>query len=118
MDIILFMAVYVLLLYFGVYRNAKVFKFKLELIRQVHFILIDYLDSDVWETGHTEAEIKYIKMDAIGDSIYDISYIKMTLSFKPLTIENWLNEEQIDFLLHGNVVVDNDESNQTDVQYE
>lgn len=122
MNINLVIAVLVLLsilcFYFCVYRNFEVYHFKMTLNRLVHTILVDYLDSDVWNTNPTEAERKYLKMDAVGDSICFISYNRLLFSFKSLTIENWLTAEQIDFLLHGNVVVDNDESNQTDMQDE
>lgn len=78
-------------------RNEKVAGLKLALNELSHNVLIRYLNS-LKDDSELDKEY-YDKLCKYRDEICDISYNKMMWSInRPLTIEEWLTEEQINFL--------------------
>ena len=78
-------------------RNFSVFRFTQQLNERSYKIVINYLDSCGDYLTDDESK-KYKYLHSIWDSIMNISYTRMLFSFKPLTPEYWLTEEQQDFL--------------------
>lgn len=78
-------------------RNERVAGFQLALVELSHNVLKNYLKS---LKDDSELDIEYYnKLCKYRDEICDISYNKMMWSFtRPLTIEEWLTKEQIEFL--------------------
>ena len=78
-------------------RNEKVAGLQLALIELSHNIIFDYLNS---LKDDKELDKEYFsKLCKYRDEICGISYDKMMWSLtRPLTIEEWLTDEQIEFL--------------------
>jgi len=78
-------------------RNEKVGGLQLALVELSHNVLIHYLTS-LKDDSELDKEY-YDKLCKYRDEICEISYNKMLWSLtRPLTIEEWLTEEQINFL--------------------
>lgn len=78
-------------------RNEKVAILKLELVELSYNIIKCYLNS-LKDDSELNKEY-YDKLCKCRDEICDIPYNKMLWSLiRPLTIEEWLTNEQIDFL--------------------
>jgi len=78
-------------------RNEKVAKLQLELVELSYNVIRCYLNS-LKDDSELDKEY-YYKLCKYRDEICDISYNKMMWSLtRPLTIEEWLTEEQIAFL--------------------
>lgn len=78
-------------------RNEKVAGLKLALVELSHNVLRRYLNS-LKDDSELDKEY-YDKLCKYRDEICGISYNKMMWSInRPLTIEEWLTEEQINFL--------------------
>jgi hypothetical protein len=78
-------------------RNEKVGGLQLALVELSHNVLIHYLTS-LKDDSELDKEY-YDKLCKYRDEICEISYNKMLWSLtRPLTIEEWLTEEQIEFL--------------------
>ena len=78
-------------------RNEKVAGLQLALVELSHDVLRRYLTS-LKDDSELDKEY-YNKLCKYRDEICDISYNKMMWSLtRPLTIEEWLTDEQIDFL--------------------
>lgn len=87
-------------LFFSFYmmnRNEEVAGLQLALVELSHNVLTRYLTS---LKDDSEFDKKYYnKLCKYRDEICDISYNEMMWSFnRPLTIEEWLTDEQIEFL--------------------
>lgn len=84
-------------LFYMMYRNEKVAGLKLALIELSHNVLERYLTS-LKDDSELDKEY-YYELCKYRDEICDISYNKMMWSLtRPLTIEEWLTDEQIEFL--------------------
>ena len=87
-------------LFFSFYmanRNEKVAALQLVLIELSHDVLGRYLTS-LKDDSELDKEY-YNKLCKYRDEICDISYNEMMWSLRrPLTIEEWLTDEQIEFL--------------------
>lgn len=83
-------------------RNEEVGKFKNDLNNRGYQVCKSFLDNiDPIHISDWDFHCKMKEYDILSktyDSINDISYYKMLLSFKPLEEEYWLTEEQMDFL--------------------
>lgn len=78
-------------------RNEKVGGLQLALVELSHNVIISYLNS-LKDDSELDKEY-YDKLCKYRDEICKISYNKMLWSItRPLTIEEWLTEEQINFL--------------------
>lgn len=78
-------------------RNEKVAGLQLALVELSHNVLMRYLHS-LKDDGELDKEY-YDKLCKYRDEICGIPYNKMMWSLtRPLTIEEWLTDEQIDFL--------------------
>ena len=78
-------------------RNEKVAGLQLALVDLSHDVLFSYLNS-LKDDSELDREY-YDKLCKYRDEICGISYNKMMWSLtRPLTIEEWLTDEQIDFL--------------------
>ena len=78
-------------------RNEKVAGLQLALVKLSHNILTDYLNS-LKDDEEFDKEY-YDKLCKYRDEICNISYNKMLWSLtRPLTIEEWFTDEQIEFL--------------------
>ncbi len=78
-------------------RNEEVAALKLLLVELSHNVLASYLHS-LKDDSEFDKEY-YDKLCKYRDEICGISYDKMMWSVtRPLTIEEWLTDEQIDFL--------------------
>lgn len=78
-------------------RNEKVGGLQLALVELSHNVLLRYLHS-LKDDGELDKEY-YDKLCKYRDEICGIPYNKMMWSLtRPLTIEEWLTDEQIDFL--------------------
>lgn len=78
-------------------RNEKVADFQLTLVDLSHDVILSYLNS-LKDDSEFDKEY-YDKLCKYRDEICDISYNEMMWSItRPLTTEEWLTEEQIDFL--------------------
>ena len=74
-------------------RYEKVAGLQLALIELSHNVIKRYLTSQKFDKEYYDKLCKY------RDEIYDISYNKILWSLtRPLTIEEWLTDEQIEFL--------------------
>ena len=83
--------------FYMMYRNEKVCGLRLALIELSYNVLENYLKS-LKDDSELDKEY-YDKLVKCTEEICDISYDKMMWSLtKPLTIEEWLTEEQIEFL--------------------
>ena len=80
-----------------VIRNEKVAGLQLELVDLSHNVILSYLNSLRYDS---ELDRDYYdKLCKYRDEICDIPYSEMLLSItRPLTIEEWLTDEQIEFL--------------------
>ena len=78
-------------------RNDAVFHFRNDLNSMSYKVCRNYLDSCSGHYGDDE-KAYHDKLVDMWNSISDISYDRMVLSFKPLNIETWLTKEQQDFL--------------------
>lgn len=80
------------------FRNDRVYEFRIMLTDLCCKINCDYLDS-LEGKDYTDDRRKYKEyLSKMWDSISDISYEKMLYSIKPLKPEYWLNKEQLEFL--------------------
>lgn len=78
-------------------RNEKVAGLQLALVELSHNVLSRYLTS-LKDDSELDKEY-YDKLCKYRDEICDISYNEMMWSLtRPLTIEEWLTDEQIEFL--------------------
>lgn len=84
-------------LYYFLLRNDKVYHFRTDLNRMGYKVCQNHLDSCRDHYGYDE-QTYHDKLVDMWNSISDISYDKMLLSFKPLNIETWLTKEPQDFL--------------------
>lgn len=84
-------------LFYLLLRNDEVHHFRTNLNWMSYKVCRDHLDSCRDHYGDDE-QTYYDKLVDMWNSIADISYDKMLLSFKPLNIETWLTKEQQDFL--------------------
>ncbi len=102
MEVLIFICLIGLLIslalsFYMLIRNEKVAGLQLTLVKLSHNILSDYLNS-LKDDEEFDKEY-YSKLCKYRDEICNISYNKMMWSLtRPLTIEEWLTEEQIEFL--------------------
>ena len=83
--------------FYMMYRNEKVAGLQLALVELSHNVLLSYLTS-LKDDSELDKEY-YDKLCKYCDEICNISYNKMLWSLtRPLTIEEWLTDEQINFL--------------------
>lgn len=85
-------AVVILLATYVNVRNFMVHKVVIDWNSQCHYKCIKYIRSEGYDEDIAEHYHK------IWDDISNISYESMLYSFKPLSMEYWLTEEQIEFL--------------------
>ena len=91
MDILLiFLGLLVIGCIYILIRNDKVYKFTIALNNMGYTICTNYLNSIEQLTEETIEENE--RLHNLWNSIMDISYTKMVLSFKPLKIKYWLTE--------------------------
>lgn len=98
MEVIIFICLNgLVLLFYMLIRNEKVGGLQLALVELSHNIIYDYLHS-LKDDEEFDKEY-YDKLCKYRDEICGISYDKMMWSLtRPLTIEEWLTDEQIEFL--------------------
>lgn len=98
MEVLIFICLIGLALsFYMLNRNEKVAGLQLALVKLSHNVLYDYLDS-LKDDEEFDKEY-YDKLCKYRDEICGISYDKMMWSLtRPLTIEEWLTDEQIEFL--------------------
>ena len=98
MKVLIFICLICLVLsFYMLIRNEKVASLQLALVEFSHNILFDYLNS-LKNDEELDKEY-YSKLCKYRDEICGISYDKMMWSLtRPLTIEEWLTDEQIEFL--------------------
>ena len=81
------------------WRNNKVYNFRIKIIDDCHNVLNNFLDSlkDDEELYERYEEYKYLetKKDEI---LSKHSYESMLFSLKPLKLERWYTEEEIKFM--------------------
>lgn len=98
--IIVALVIYMIGIFFSFYmlnRNEKVAALQLLLVELSYNVLSSYLNS-LKDDSELDKEY-YDKLCKYRDGICGISYNKMMWSLtRPLTIEEWLTDEQIDFL--------------------
>lgn len=85
----------------GIYlmiRNILVFNFVRYLNRRGYEICKNYIDSIPDSEYDSEAQKNLMILRETWESICDIPYSRMVLSFKPLKPEYWLDEKQLNFL--------------------
>lgn len=84
------------------FRNEKVCEFQLALIDASYNIVMEYLDTldfdKIDDDTFNKGMERYRELYNIYDSICNLSYDKMLFSLKPLKVNYWLTEEQINFL--------------------
>jgi hypothetical protein len=104
MDILDFFLICVFIgaLYFFLIRNVQVFHFQTTISNAAHQNVIDWLDSlendDELNRRRDEYEAKAKMLDRICNKL---SYEKMLFSFRPLTLESWFDEKEIEFIEDG-----------------
>ena len=94
----------VLLFVIGVYllyRNSKVYRFRVEIINSSYNVLKEFLASIKDDEEFLSKREEYLKLEKMSEIILDTSYEKMLLSIKPLKLEYWFNEEEINFIRKG-----------------
>lgn len=84
-------------LFYLLLRNDAVHQFQIDLNLMSYEVCRNHLDSCSGHYGYDE-QTYHNKLVDMWNSISDISYDRMLLSFKPLNIETWLTKEQQDFL--------------------
>lgn len=81
------------------WRNNKVYNFRIKIIDDCHNVLNNFLDSlkDDEELHERYEEYKYLetKKDEI---LSKHSYESMLFSLKPLKLERWYTEEEVKFM--------------------
>lgn len=81
------------------WRNNKVYNFRIKIIDDCHNVLNNFLDSlkDDEELYERYEEYKYLetKKDEI---LSKYSYESMVFSLKPLKLERWYTKEEIEFM--------------------
>ena len=90
---ILIVAIYLL------WRNNKVYNFRIKIIDECHIVLNNFLDSlkDDEELHERYEEYKYLKMKK-DEILSKHSYESMLFSLKPLKLERWFTNEEIGFM--------------------
>lgn len=83
--------------FYMLYRNEKVYRLQVALVELSHDVVLNYLHS-LKDDSEFDKEY-YNKLCKYRDAICDISYNRMVWSLtRPLTIKEWLTDEQIEFL--------------------
>ena len=104
MDILDFFLICVFIgaLYFFLIRNVQVFHFQTTISDAAHQNAIDWLNSlendDELNRRRDEYEAKTKMLNRICNKL---SYEKMLFSFRPLTLEHWFDEKEIEFIEAG-----------------
>ena len=95
---ILFLAVFMACIWL-LQRNNNVFVYKEKLNDRCFNVLMDHIDKKFYTYPNpTDFQKEHDNLKLMWDSISNIPYPKMLFSFKQLIDENWLTQEQIDFL--------------------
>lgn len=97
-----FICVFIAVLYFCFLRNTQVFHFQTTISHAAHQNVIDWLNSlendDELNRRRDECEAKLEMLNRICNKL---SYGKMLFSFRPLTLESWFDEKEIEFIEAG-----------------
>lgn len=79
-------------------RNSKVFEFKTKLNEICYSVCNNHIETAENYDNVNDYIREHNKIIKLWDSINDISWDKMLWSIKPLKVEYWLNEEQLEFI--------------------
>lgn len=97
--ILLVLLILIVLCFYILYRNNKVYCFRVSLgnilYNELKRILNTYKDDD--EFHEDEINYSHIK-EKIEGLLNKYSYNKYLLSFKPLKLKNWFTEEELEFI--------------------
>jgi hypothetical protein len=90
---VLVVAIYLL------WRNNKVYAFRIEVIDKCYNVLSDFLDSIKDDEELYERYEEHEQLDMKRDEILlKHSYESMLFSLKPLKLERWYTKEEIEFM--------------------
>ena len=99
--ILLIVLILIVLRFYILYRNNKVYCFSIGLngllLDELKRILNTYKNDD--EFNEDENNYNYIK-EKIYSLLNKHSYEKYLFSFKPLKLEKWFNEEELEFITY------------------
>jgi hypothetical protein len=81
------------------WRNKNVHNFRIEVINKCYDVLISFLDSlkDDKELNERYEQLERLKMKK-DEILSKHSYYSMLFSLKPLKLEHWYTEEEIEFM--------------------
>ena len=89
----------IVLIYF-LFRNNKVFIFRVTVLRFSYKALENYILS-MPEEDFIRQQDEYNRLNDLVEHINESSYTKMLFSIKPLKLKYWFNEEEIEFIRKG-----------------
>lgn len=84
-------------------RNAKVCKFRIYILNMSHNHLHDYYDDIDWDSIDWRDKLKlHEKASSLYKQINDkYEYDEMLYSIKPLKLNKWFTEEEVNFIEFG-----------------
>ena len=98
---IVILLISLVLIYFSV-RNNRVYKFQVWYCGCAFNVINDFLKSFRDDENEFNKRFEeYREMNKIVDRIVNKSYNEMLYSFKPLKLECWFSEEEIEFINRG-----------------
>lgn len=101
-QVILFICVEAFLLYMAFIRNTNVYNFQTKVCDAVYNNLINWLSNIEDDIELQKKEYEYLFKQHMAKHIIDKhSYLKMLLVLKPLRLENWYSDEEIEFINEG-----------------
>ena len=96
--LVIVVAVIVVGIYF-LWRNNKVYDFRIETNNKCYGVLRDFLDSLKNDQELYERHVEYVQLEMKCDEILSKhSYESMLYSLKPLKPEYWFTNEEIEFM--------------------
>jgi len=99
---ILFICVIAFLLYMAFIRNTNVYNFRTEVYNAAYDNVINWLSNLEDDIELQKKEYEYLFKKHMAKHICNKhSYFKMLFVLKPLRLENWYSDEEIEFINEG-----------------
>ena len=101
-QVILLVSTVAFLLYMGLIRNTNVYNFRTEVCNAAYNNLINWLSNLEDDIELQKKEYEYLFKKHMAKYICNKhSYFKMLFVLKPLRLENWYSDEEIEFINEG-----------------